>query len=189
MWAKCFKPASAAVGPKRSKATHALSGGQPVRSRLFQRRSVSIKCIVPKVPFRSRREQRADHGDLVPGKELANRGNSHETACYPGTPVHPQQLTPSQEEGILEEFQQSMLVLEGPPILRDEPVLVSNPLYTEAEKPEGDEQPGCRHAAVLAAQTTCRTVDADHQVQLQVSQATAVALYSTDQIVLQLEAT
>ena len=82
-----------------------------------------------------------------------------------------------------------MLVLEGPPILRDEPVLVSNPLYTEAEKPEGDEQPGCRHAAVLAAQTTCRTVDADHQVQLQVSQATAVALYSTDQIVLQLEAT
>lgn len=175
MLAKCFKPA---VGPKNSKAAHALSDGQP-RSRLFScSPSGSVKRLLPKMPFRSRREQRADHGDLVPGKQMDNNGKSHDTARSPGSAVHPQQLTLPKEEGFLEEYVESLLIPEGlPPLLRDEPVLVPNPLYNEAESPDEDEKPVCSHPAVLAAQTSCsRTVEADHQVQLQVIQATVVAL-------------
>lgn len=122
--------------------------------------SVGLQRLVTKQPFRTREqraessEQRADTSDLAPGKESAHDVDSLGIPRYP-RPVHLERLTPSQEEGFLKEYDQSLLVLEGlPATLRDQPVLVPNPLYSEAEQLDEDPEAGCEHAAMLTAQTT-----------------------------------
>ena len=174
MWARHFKPAAAAVEPTSSTATHARCDRKPVRSRLLS--CFGTQSLLPRRPFRSRRERRAENGDLVPGEEHIRNAIVLEIPRTP-IPAHPEQLVPPQKEAFLEEYDHSMLVPEGLPApLRDQPVLYPNPLFIEAKEPVKLEQAGCHRAAMLNAQTTCsRTVTAE-QVQLPVSQATVLVL-------------